>query len=166
VIWVYGVGEDGVKAFTDSGIKNLIELIKFYKENLRCSGGDCPACDLRRMDTPIAGWRTLDDEQIDFLFEQIETGVAAIDAELETAAKDKPKRRRGCARTLRLTWSGLSRLLNRRSRLAARIWRGPDWRGRIGARLDVTAANFRVIVTRRPRRARKPEQRSAASAGD
>ncbi|MGF6425593.1 group II intron reverse transcriptase/maturase [Bradyrhizobium elkanii] len=33
VIWVYGVGEDGVQAFTDFGIENLIELIKFYKEN-------------------------------------------------------------------------------------------------------------------------------------
>jgi hypothetical protein len=32
VIWVYGIGEDGVKAFTDFGIENLIELIKFYKE--------------------------------------------------------------------------------------------------------------------------------------
>ena len=27
VIWVYGVGEDSVKAFTDFGIENLIELI-------------------------------------------------------------------------------------------------------------------------------------------
>ena len=33
VIWVYGVGEDGVQAFTDFGIENLIELIRFYKEN-------------------------------------------------------------------------------------------------------------------------------------
>ena len=33
VIWVYGVGEDGVQALTDLGIENLIELIKFYKEN-------------------------------------------------------------------------------------------------------------------------------------
>ena len=33
VIWVYGVGEDGVQAFTDFGIENLIELISFYKEN-------------------------------------------------------------------------------------------------------------------------------------
>jgi hypothetical protein len=32
VIWVFGVGEDGVQAFTDFGIENLIELIKFYKE--------------------------------------------------------------------------------------------------------------------------------------
>ncbi len=33
VIWVYGVGEDGIQAFTDFGIENLIELIKLYKEN-------------------------------------------------------------------------------------------------------------------------------------
>ena len=33
VIWVYGVGEHGVKAFTDFGSENLIELIRFYKEN-------------------------------------------------------------------------------------------------------------------------------------
>jgi hypothetical protein len=34
VIWVYGVGEDGVLAFTDFGIENLIELIKMYKDHL------------------------------------------------------------------------------------------------------------------------------------
>jgi hypothetical protein len=33
VIWVYGVGEDGVMAFTDFGIENLIDLIKIYKED-------------------------------------------------------------------------------------------------------------------------------------
>ncbi len=33
VIWVYGVGEDGIQAFTDFGIENLIELIRLYKEN-------------------------------------------------------------------------------------------------------------------------------------
>ncbi len=33
VIWVYGVGEDGVQAFTDFGIENLIELMGLYKEN-------------------------------------------------------------------------------------------------------------------------------------
>jgi hypothetical protein len=33
VIWVYGVGEDGVMAFTDFGIETLIELIRMYKEN-------------------------------------------------------------------------------------------------------------------------------------
>ena len=34
-IWVYGIGKDGVQAFTDFGIENLIELIKFYKENTK-----------------------------------------------------------------------------------------------------------------------------------
>jgi hypothetical protein len=33
VIWVYGVGEDGVLAFTDFEIENLIELVKIYKQN-------------------------------------------------------------------------------------------------------------------------------------
>jgi hypothetical protein len=33
VIWVYGVGEDGILAFTDFGIENLIELIKMHKDD-------------------------------------------------------------------------------------------------------------------------------------
>ena len=33
VIWVYGVGEDGVQAFTDFGIENLIELVRMCKES-------------------------------------------------------------------------------------------------------------------------------------
>lgn len=33
LIWVYGVGEDGVMAFTDFGIENLIELIKIHKNH-------------------------------------------------------------------------------------------------------------------------------------
>jgi hypothetical protein len=32
VIWVYGVGEDVVMAFTDFGIENLIDLIKMRKD--------------------------------------------------------------------------------------------------------------------------------------
>jgi hypothetical protein len=32
-IWVDGAGEDGVQAFTDLGIENLIELVRLYKEN-------------------------------------------------------------------------------------------------------------------------------------
>ena len=32
LIWVYGVGKDGVMAFTDFGIENLMELIKMHKE--------------------------------------------------------------------------------------------------------------------------------------
>lgn len=30
-IWVYGIGEDGVPAFTDFGVENLIELVKIHK---------------------------------------------------------------------------------------------------------------------------------------
>ena len=33
VIWVYGVGEDGILAFTDFSIESLIELIKMYKND-------------------------------------------------------------------------------------------------------------------------------------
>jgi hypothetical protein len=32
-IWVYGIGEDGLLAFTDVGIENLRELVKIYKDN-------------------------------------------------------------------------------------------------------------------------------------
>jgi hypothetical protein len=32
VIWVYRVGEDGVMAFTDFGIENLVDLIKMHKD--------------------------------------------------------------------------------------------------------------------------------------
>jgi len=36
VIWVYGVGEDRVKAFTDFGIENLIQLIKLTRKTPNC----------------------------------------------------------------------------------------------------------------------------------
>jgi hypothetical protein len=32
-IWVYGIGEDGILAFTDFGIENLRELVKIYKHD-------------------------------------------------------------------------------------------------------------------------------------
>lgn len=32
VIWVYGVGEDGVQAFTDFGIENLRDLVRIHKD--------------------------------------------------------------------------------------------------------------------------------------
>lgn len=33
VIWVYGIGDDGVLAFTDFGIESLIILINMYKDD-------------------------------------------------------------------------------------------------------------------------------------
>ena len=32
-IWVYGVGEDGVQAFTDFGIENHRDLVRMYKDD-------------------------------------------------------------------------------------------------------------------------------------
>ena len=32
LIWVYGVGDDGVMAFTDFGVDTLMELIRMHKE--------------------------------------------------------------------------------------------------------------------------------------
>ena len=43
VIWVYGVGDDGVMAFTDFGIENLVNLVKIHKDDptlLKRSDGD------------------------------------------------------------------------------------------------------------------------------
>lgn len=33
VIWVYGIGEDGVMPFTDLGIETLMELIRIRKDD-------------------------------------------------------------------------------------------------------------------------------------
>jgi hypothetical protein len=65
VIWVYGVGEDGVMAFTDFGIENLVELIKMDKDNptllKRWHRPECAAClPCKPAPDAIAGqWRRL-----------------------------------------------------------------------------------------------------------
>jgi hypothetical protein len=57
VIWVYGVGEDGVMAFTDFGIETLMELIRIHKEPQSAPPLTSAyqqvrtACGLTRMDT-------------------------------------------------------------------------------------------------------------------
>jgi hypothetical protein len=52
VIWVYGVGEDGIQAFTDFGIENLIELVrKSGVAQALAARIIQPACGLRRMHT-------------------------------------------------------------------------------------------------------------------
>lgn len=33
VIWIYGIGEDGVLASTDFGIENLKDLVRMHKDN-------------------------------------------------------------------------------------------------------------------------------------
>ena len=32
VIWVYGLGDEGVMAFTDFGVESLVDLIKIHRE--------------------------------------------------------------------------------------------------------------------------------------
>ena len=55
IIWVYGDAEDGVMAFTDFGIENLIELIKMHKDDPtiieRCNARGQAHSGPRRMDT-------------------------------------------------------------------------------------------------------------------
>jgi transposase len=93
----------------------------------------------------------LDPGQLDFVFEEIETGVAAIQARLDTAASTRipPSRRR---KTLP---AHLERV---ESILAPDL--GPCGCGAcqwdeigedVSERLDVVPARFRVLVTRRPR---------------
>jgi transposase len=93
----------------------------------------------------------LDDEQIDFVFDEIETGVAAIDAELETAAKDKPKRaprpRKGFAPHLERIEQVIEPEVPPGCEDLEKVLIGED----VSERLDVTAVKFRVLVTRRPK---------------
>lgn len=35
LIWVYGIGEDGVMAFTDFGIETLMELVRMQREDTK-----------------------------------------------------------------------------------------------------------------------------------
>ena len=37
VIWVYGLGDDGVLAFTDFAIETLVELIEIHKDFKSCT---------------------------------------------------------------------------------------------------------------------------------
>ena len=51
-IWVYGIGEDGILAFTDFGIENLRELVKIYKDSpdqLKPDVESLPICGPGRM---------------------------------------------------------------------------------------------------------------------
>ena len=94
----------------------------------------------------------LDDEQIDFVFDEIETGLAAIDAELETtAAKDKPTRaprpRKGFAPHLERIEQVIEPEVPPGCEDLEKVLIGED----VSERLDVTAAKFRVLVTRRPK---------------
>lgn len=97
----------------------------------------------------------LSEEQYALVFDEIETGVAAIEAQMEKSpGGSKASALRVLAKALRPI-SNRSRWLSSPKRLlAAKRWKRSDWRGRL-RRLDVTPAKFRVIVTRRPKYAYK-----------
>jgi zinc-finger binding domain of transposase IS66 len=92
------------------------------------------------------------DEQIAFVFDEIATGVAAIEAELAKAGgKDKPKR---APRARKEFGTHLERV-----EIVIEPEVPPGCEGlekvligeNVSRRLDVTPAKFRVIVTRRPK---------------
>jgi hypothetical protein len=70
LIWVYGVGEDGVMAFTDFGIETLMELIRIHKENPKLLRRR-PACGLRRMNTTICRFQLDPGTSLVLHFQQI-----------------------------------------------------------------------------------------------
>src|SRR6187399_602415 len=94
---------------------------------------------------------TLSEEQHAFVFEQIETGMAAIEAELESAVQDKPERaprpRKGFAAHLERVEVVIEPEIPAGCEGLEKVLIGED----MSERLDMMPAKFRVIVTRRPK---------------
>jgi transposase len=94
---------------------------------------------------------TLSEEQHAFVFDEIKTGMAAVEAELESAAQDKPKRaprpRKGFAAHLERVEIVIEPEIPAGCEGLEKVLIGED----VSERLDVMPAKFRVIVTRRPK---------------
>ena len=94
---------------------------------------------------------TLSEEQHAFVFDEIETGMAAIEAELDSAVQDKPKRaprpRKGFAAHLERVEIVIEPEIPAGCEGLEKVLIGED----VSERLDVMPAKFRVIVTRRPK---------------
>jgi len=94
---------------------------------------------------------TLNDEQHAFVFDEIKTGLAAIETELESTAQDKPKRaprsRKGFAAHLERVEIVIEPEIPAGCEGQEKVLIGED----VSERLDVLRAKFRVIVTRRPK---------------
>ena len=93
----------------------------------------------------------LDDDQYAFVLDEIETGLAAIQAELQAADPERPKRaprpRKGFAPHLERIERVIEPEIPPGCEGLEKVLIGED----VSERLDVTAAKFRVIVTRRPK---------------
>jgi transposase len=93
----------------------------------------------------------INDEQIDFAFEEVETGLAAIDSELGQVGKERPKRearpRKGFAAHLERIEEVIEPEIPDDCQGLEKVLIGEDR----SERLDVIPPKFRVIVTRRPK---------------
>lgn len=93
----------------------------------------------------------VNDEQVSFAFEEVETGLSAIRSELDRAAKDKPKRaprpRKGFAAHFERIEEVIEPEIPAGCEGLAKVLIGEDR----SERLDVVPPKFRVIVTRRPK---------------
>jgi len=93
----------------------------------------------------------VNDEQVSFAFEEVETGLSAIRSELDRAAKDKPKRaprpRKGFAAHLERIEEVIEPEIPAGCEGLAKVLIGEDR----CERLDVVPPKFRIIVTRRPK---------------
>jgi transposase len=93
----------------------------------------------------------VDDDQYAFVLDEIETGLSAIQAELHGAGQQRPKRaprpRKGFASHLERVEQVIEPEVPDGCEGLDKILIGED----VSERLDVTAAKFRVIVTRRPK---------------
>ncbi|RVL95938.1 IS66 family transposase [Sinorhizobium meliloti] len=93
----------------------------------------------------------VNDEQVSFAFEEVETGLSAIRSELDRAAKDKPKRaprpRKGFAAHLERIEEVIEPEIPAGCEGLAKVLIGEDR----SERLDVVPPKFRVVVTRRPK---------------
>jgi len=91
------------------------------------------------------------DEQVSFAFEEVETGLSAIQSELDDAARDTPKRasrpRKGFAAHLERIEEVIEPEIPAGCEGLEKVLIGEDR----SERLDVVPPKFRVIVTRRPK---------------
>lgn len=94
---------------------------------------------------------SINDEQASFAFEEVETGLSAIQSELDQAVKDKPKRaprpRKGFAAHLERIEEVVEPEIPADCAGLEKVLIGEDR----SERLDVVPPKFRVIVTRRPK---------------
>ena len=99
----------------------------------------------------------VNDEQVSFAFEEIETGLSAIQSELDRASGDKPKRaprpRKGFAAHLERIEEVIEPDVPAECAGLEKVLIGEDR----SERLDVVPPKFRVIVTRRPKYAYRQE---------